>query len=94
VPPKSFRVLSRVSAALIAVASQSRDSKSPGRYDSERDTPQIEKAGPQSPDKAVAPRSMLPPWLLYFRQNGFLDLPNSALVALVEGPLLDSLGAG
>ena len=30
---------------------------------------------------------------LHFRENGFLDLLDFAFVALIEGPLLDSLGA-
>ena len=31
---------------------------------------------------------------LDFRQNGFFDLPDFGLIALVEDPLLDSFGAG
>lgn len=42
----------------------------------------------------MRPDAIFPVPLLHFRQNGLLDLLNSYFVALVEGPLLDSLGAG
>jgi hypothetical protein len=41
----------------------------------------------------TAPSKLFALWLLHFCQNDFLDLLDSGLVALVEGPLLDSLGA-
>jgi hypothetical protein len=47
---------------------------------------------PEATERALTKRGRFN--FLDFRQNGFFDLPDFGLIALVEDPLLDSFGAG